>query len=299
MEIIEKNISKWGFGMAPISQTMRERYDLAIQSIFQLMIDKSHLIDFDINCLSELKGMFNRCIREDQWDWFSVHSELGFPPKGQMRLIVNDIVNLRNSIKENIETESILQRLISNNLFKILEIYQGNISFDSLANSGWLYILSTREMPNILKIGMTTRNVGERVKEINSATGILYPLSARAVYRVKNAGEAEKMIFSQLDIYRIRKDREFFQIDFQKAVVLIKEYLRNENKKLRSIAKLKWFDKNLGYGFLIDDDSKEIFLHKSQFKNANQEKFIAGLLIEYYLLLTPTGRIAIDATLLI
>src|SRR5690606_36613459 len=129
----------------------------------------------------------------------------------------------------------ILKSLISNNLFKILKIYQGNITFDTLAFSGWVYILSTREMPNILKIGMTTRNISERVKEINSATGVLYPLSARAVFRVKNASEAERLIFSKLDSYRIRKDREFFNIEFQKAVTLINDYLQFENKRLRSI----------------------------------------------------------------
>jgi cold shock CspA family protein len=298
MEFTNKNISKWGFGMAPISQTMRERYDLAIQSTLQLISENTYCTDFDIKYLSELKGMFNRCIREDQWDWFSVHSEFGFPPKRQMRIIVKDIISLRNAIKESLEIESILQSLISNNLFKILETYQGNITFDTLAFSGWVYILSTREMPNILKIGMTTRNVGERVKEINSATGMLYPLSARAIFRVKNAREAERLIFSELDSYRIRKDREFFNIEFQKAVTLINDYLQIENKKLGSIAKLKWFDKSLGYGFLIDGNNIEIFLHKSQFKNANNDKHMSGMLIEYYLLVTPTGRIAVDAKIL-
>ena len=298
MELNNKNISKWGFGMAPISQTMRERYDLAVQSSLELISENAYLPDFDIKHLSELKGMFNRCVREDQWDWFSVHSEFGFPPKGQMRLIIKDIVSLRNAIKENLEIESILKSLISNNLFKILKIYQGNITFDTLAFSGWVYILSTREMANILKIGMTTRNISERVKEINSATGLLYPLSARAIFRVKNASEAERLIFSKLDSYRIRKDREFFNIEFQKAVTLINDYLQFENKKLRSIAKLKWFDKNLGYGFLIDSNNIEIFLHKSQLKDFNVDNHIPGILIEYYLLVNPTGRIAIDAKIL-
>lgn len=297
MEFTDKNISKWGFGMAPISQTMRERYDLAIQSTLELL-ESTNLIDFDIKHLSELKGMFNRCIREDQWDWFSVHSEFGFPPKGQMRLIVRDLVSLRNAIKGNLEIEHILKSLISNNFFKILETYQGNISFDTLAYSGWIYILSTREMPNILKIGMTTRNVIQRVKEINSATGLLLPLSARAIFRVKNASEAERLIFSKLDSFRIRKDREFFNIEFQEAVTLINDYLRAENKKLRSTAKLKWFDKSLGYGFLIDNNNSEIFLHKSQLKDVSDGKHLPGILIEYYLLVTPAGRIAVDAEIL-
>lgn len=298
METTNKNISKWGFGMAPVSHRMRERYDLAVQSILELIFDTNFRIDFDINRLSELKGMFNRCIREDQWDWFTVHSELGFPPKGQMKQIVNEITKLRNAIKENLEIEGVLQNLCSKNILKILETYQGNINDDTLASSGWVYILSTREMPDILKIGMTTRNVAERVKEINSATGLLYPLSARAVFRVKNAKEAEKMIFNNLESFRIRKDREFFKIGFNNAVSLINEYLEIENKKLKSIAKLKWFNRNLGYGFLIDDNNVEIFLHKSQLKEINDEKIIPGTLIEFYLLINKIGKVALNANIL-
>lgn len=298
MEITNKNISKWGFGMAPISQRMRERYDLAVQSILEIIFDTTCRVDFDINQISELKGMFNRCIREDQWDWFTVHSELGFPPKGQMKQIVKDITLLRNAIKENLEIEIILQNLTSKNLLKILETYQGNINYDTLASSGWIYILSTREMPSILKIGMTTRNVAARVKEINSATGLLYPLSARAVFRVKNAPEAEKMIFNNLESFRIRKDREFFKIGFNNAVNLINEYLDIENKRLRSIAKLKWFDRSIGYGFLIDDNNFEIFLHRSQLKEINDEKITPGTLIEFNLLINKIGKVALNANIL-
>jgi hypothetical protein len=86
------------------------------------------------------------------------------------------------------------------------------------AQQGWLYILSTRAQPDILKIGMTIRTVPERVKEISSATGVLYPFSARVVYKGKDARAAERRVFQLLSEYRVRQDREFFEIPFPTEV---------------------------------------------------------------------------------
>ena len=75
---------------------------------------------------------------------------------------------------------------------------------------------------------MTIRTVPERVKEINSATGVLYPFSARVVYKVKDARAAEHRVFQLLSDYRIRQDREFFEIPFPKAAQIIEEALFSE-----------------------------------------------------------------------
>lgn len=103
------------------------------------------------------------------------------------------------------------------------------LSFDINAESEeeYLYILSRREEPDILKIGMTTRNVQKRVNEINSATGVLYPYSARKVYKVKDSRKVEKEVHELLDVYRIRADREFFKIGYGEACRLIEDYLRS------------------------------------------------------------------------
>lgn len=70
---------------------------------------------------------------------------------------------------------------------------------------------------DVLKIGMTTRDVVVRAREINSATGVLYPLGVRKVFKVHDAHSAEKAIHKALAEYRIRDDREFFKIGFQDA----------------------------------------------------------------------------------
>ena len=263
----KKGIAKWGFGMAPMSSRMRERYDNAVQNVLDFLYENIASDKVDPQNISELKGMFNRCVREDQWDWFSVHTELGYPSKRDMRSIANELKELRrNIISESTKgVQSNLDNLIKSGILNCLISYQDGIpETDGSPEAGWVYILSTRENPNTLKIGMTTISVSKRVKEINSATGVLYPLSARAVYRVKNAAEAESAIFKKLEGYRIRKDREFFEIPFTEAKKTIKEYINQERMAYKTTGEVVWYDNKKQYGFIADGSGEDIFLHRSQ-----------------------------------
>ena len=98
------------------------------------------------------------------------------------------------------------------------------------SNSEYLYILSRREEKDILKIGMTTRNIQKRVNEINSATGVLYPYSARKVFKVKNCKKVEKEVHELLAQYRIRNDREFFKLSYSDACSFIEQYLTSTHQ---------------------------------------------------------------------
>ena len=90
-------------------------------------------------------------------------------------------------------------------------------------------VLSRREDKDLLKIGMTKRNILKRVQEINSATGIVYPISPRAAFRVTDCKLAEKLIHNELSDYRLRNDREFFLIHFQDAYKIIDKCLSINN----------------------------------------------------------------------
>jgi hypothetical protein len=59
-----QNPSKWGFGMAPISSRKRTRYD-AVQTGLDLVEGNLPPERADLDHLSELKVMFNRCLRRD------------------------------------------------------------------------------------------------------------------------------------------------------------------------------------------------------------------------------------------
>jgi hypothetical protein len=86
------------FGRLPISNQMRPRYIKALQSALSLFEDCDEQKPI-LEDLSELKGMFNRCMRRDQWDWLEVYQALGSPPFAKMKSIVERIVLLRNSLK--------------------------------------------------------------------------------------------------------------------------------------------------------------------------------------------------------
>ena len=61
-----------------------------------------------------------------------------------------------------------------------------------------MYVLSTREMRDVIKVGMTRRTVDERVREINSATGVAIPYGVRMAIPVKDAQSAEKVVHEVL-----------------------------------------------------------------------------------------------------
>ena len=219
--------------MAPISARMQGRYDYAVQSMIDFFEGKTALEEIEPEQISELKGMFNRCLRKDQWDWFSVFTRFGSPPRQVLRPLIPLLVDLRRGVisGEIHRVERIRLQLLHLDLFRLLKTFQ-DASYSQANNpeGGWIYILSTREQPNILKIGMTNRSVTQRVKEINSATGVLIPFSARAVFRVRDAAKAEREIFVLLDQYRVRRDREFFELPFKLAAETIEIYLQRVEK---------------------------------------------------------------------
>jgi hypothetical protein len=224
----KRNIPKWGFGMAPISARMQGRYDLAVDALLSFFEGYLSLSELDPDLVSELKGMFNRCIRKDQWDWFSVYSQFGEPTQPQLHRIVPLLYALRKNLAAT-DADAVAdlhKRLKETDILTYLKIFRaGGPEHDKDGISGWLYILSTRREPHILKIGMTTRSVSQRVKEINRATGVLYPFSPRAVFRVADAAAAEKDIFLLLRDYRVRADREFFEVDYDYAAREIDQFL--------------------------------------------------------------------------
>jgi cold shock CspA family protein len=258
-----KPIMKWGFGMSPISNTMKERYDDAVQTLTLFLRDIITTNEIELNVVSELKGMFNRSLRKDQWDWFTVYERLGYPSRREMQYFVYKIIALRQSLRDRETTliDATKNDLVRSTLLDYLDYWRNAVISEEDAQQGWLYILSTKNQPDILKIGMTIRTVPERVKEINSATGVLYPFSARTAYKVKDARDAERRVFQLLSDYRIRRDREFFEIPFCKAAQIIEEALFSEQALKRKQGKVKWFNEFRGYGFIQYKDEIEIFVH--------------------------------------
>ena len=287
--------------MSPISSRMRERYNGAVQTVGDFIAGRLSLEEVPPESFSELKGMFNRCVRQDQWDWFTVYSEFGRPPIPRMRDIAEELFSLRRACleKDRELVANSVERLCRLGLRELLGTYQRKPpELPSTGPSGWLYILSTREQRDILKIGMTQRPVEERVREINSATGVPIPFSVRSIFRVKDSRNAERRVFERLDSFRIRSDREFFKMPHEEAAKSIRECLSELELRERPQGTIVWLDQERGYGFLDYDGEQSVFLHFSQVEEGDVRRVNTGAKFEFDLGFGEKGMFAINAKFL-
>jgi len=88
-------------------------------------------------------------------------------------------------------------------------------------NEGIVYILTNPAMPNIVKIGMTSRaEVGQRMSELYT-TGVPVPFDCSFAGRVMNVKKVEKAFHKAFAPYRLNPSREFFEIDASQAIALL------------------------------------------------------------------------------
>lgn len=89
---------------------------------------------------------------------------------------------------------------------------------------GYVYVLANPSYRrNVVKIGMTTRDPEERARELSQSTGVPQPFVVAFKARVPDCREAERRIHDQLMENRVNSSREFFEIDVQKAVSVVKQ----------------------------------------------------------------------------
>ena len=224
-------IKKWGFGAAPFKSETLNKNRAALKYVLNYIDKQSIKRSIDIcNEISIVKGLFNRIIRQDQWDWFTTYMYFDYPSYKECLNIVRLLSGLRVAIK-NDNMEEI--KKVSLHIQKTNFISHSNRFLEFNINSDdtdeYIYILSRREEKNLLKIGMTTRNVLKRCQEINAATGVVFPYSPRKVFRVKDSKEAERIVHQALEEYRIRADREFFECDYSRACEIIEGCLREND----------------------------------------------------------------------
>lgn len=223
------NITKWAFGTAPLKKETHLKNIGAIENVSKFLDNLDVPTDGLLMSISWVKEMFSRIIRQDQWDWMTIAVYMNYPCRMECRRIVGALCNLKSSIKKDDKTAIQKAREQLNNSgivhrFKFYKTYNPSKG----RNGQYIYILSRREEPDVLKIGMTTRDVLIRLKEINSSTGMLFPLGARNVFAVTDAATAEKSVHRLLKDFRIREDREFFKISFKTACEQIEKHLLDE-----------------------------------------------------------------------
>lgn len=233
---------KWGFGMAPPKSHTQKKRLKAAALVTSMVSSESTLplTPIAADAISEVKGLFNRVAREDQWDWFTVRGQLGYPSPSLAKEIGYELANLRSAglageSRAFYEARMMLSRLSAP---RCLSVFLGKTVIPNEPGAGWIYVLSTREYRDLLKVGMTSRSVEQRVDEINRATGVAIPFGVRGCWMVSDPALAEKLVHTALYGHRIRGDREFFRVDFALACSEVRRVLKENNLELRTLRNL-------------------------------------------------------------
>ncbi|BFO22364.1 hypothetical protein SHKM778_87520 [Streptomyces sp. KM77-8] len=217
---------KWGFGLAPIKPDVQRGRVEAAKTVLATITQGHHAALGRLDDLSTVKGLFTRTYKKDQWDWFTVCAQLGYPPFREARQTSSTLQHLRRCLRDGnwqAATEAATALRAAGVPDRLSNFVTGTSA--PLAGRGFVYVLSTREAPEMLKIGYTNRDPLTRAKEINSATGVIIPWGVRGTWKVAHARRVEGDIHALLADYRIRKDREFFQVPFAEAARVIDEYV--------------------------------------------------------------------------
>lgn len=233
---------KWGFGMAPPKRNTMVERRAAVRRVLELVAARSLPVGSaeTFDALSTTKGMFTRIYKEDQWDWFTVMGQLGYPSRDLAKAISEEISHFRSALRDGLETDF---RTSQTNLHRLparkcLKVFLGDLVIREEAEAGWLYVLSNREYRDLLKIGMTTRSVELRAAEINQATGVAIPFGVRRCWRVRNPAAVERAAHASLSDARVRGDREFFRIDFFEAARRLNVLMKEGGYEIRTLGNL-------------------------------------------------------------
>lgn len=220
--------AKWGFGNAPLKPEHYQKTVNAIGIVVELIADVPDVATTcQLDAISHVKGQFTRVVKQDQWDWCTVWLLLGRPSRAPARAISSGLAVFRCALVAGDRDAAMAaaDSLRATAMHAYLDNFLVGEERTLEPGGGHIYILSTRSQPNLLKIGVTERSVEQRVREINSATGVAIPFGIRAVWRVRDAGSVERDIHRLLAEYRVRSDREFFEMDFRLALQLVNDYL--------------------------------------------------------------------------
>ena len=90
-------------------------------------------------------------------------------------------------------------------------------------NYGLIYVLTNECMPDLVKIGRTTRHeLKKRMNELYS-TGVPAPFECACAYKVEmnRLADVEKGLHSLFDEYRVPSGREFFSIKAEKVEIAL------------------------------------------------------------------------------
>lgn len=116
--------------------------------------------------------------------------------------------------------------------------------------SEYVYILSNEAFPDLFKIGKTI-NIEDRVRQLSGHSGVPIPFEVYYACKVADSSKVEKSIHDAFADYRINPRREFFKINPERVLPILKllqieevepateDYTDKEDIEIIEIAKSK------------------------------------------------------------
>jgi len=103
------------------------------------------------------------------------------------------------------------------------------LDINNIRRPHYIYILINPSIPGICKIGYTTTTVYDRVKQINSATGVITPWDPVFSFKCSDGRALEREIHEELELQgaRVNDKREGFAIDTDSARVIVERLGKN------------------------------------------------------------------------
>lgn len=84
--------------------------------------------------------------------------------------------------------------------------------------TGFIYIAKSEGNPGMLKIGMTTKSIAARLKQLSNSTTSVHPFVLVEGFSCTDPLTTEKAIHAKLDAYRVHSKREFFAVSEADAI---------------------------------------------------------------------------------
>lgn len=102
------------------------------------------------------------------------------------------------------------------------------------SDKGYLYVLINPSIPNLVKIGKTTRTPEARALEISQGTGVPTPFIVAYKTLVNDCSKGERFVHNYFETtgHRINSNREFFDISTTEAIEVIMKYKESEQECL-------------------------------------------------------------------
>lgn len=92
-----------------------------------------------------------------------------------------------------------------------------------MSNWGFVYCLGNDAIPDLLKIGFTTRSPMQRAEELSRASGVPKAFEVYFYIEIQNPADVESRIHRALDNYRLNGRREFFSVSDETVLELFEK----------------------------------------------------------------------------